>query len=152
MSFSSLNVPNPIAAQFLHPAGPARLYLGRCADRAPCSCGRETGRNSGALLIDRAHLNPPSNSGMTLGLSLSPSSRVGVTLKVTGNQQDLFICIFRGSCKKKGLSKMERILIKKEAYQVQLGEQMRQGLLAGAQGTHRQLHYVGVPWAIFRQL
>lgn len=88
MSFSSLNVPNLIAAQLLHPAGPARLYLDRCADRAPCSCGRETGRNSGALLIDRAHLNPPSNSGMTLGLSLSPSSRVGATLKVTGNQQD----------------------------------------------------------------
>lgn len=101
MSFSSLNVPNQIPVQLLHPAGPARLYLDRCADRSLCSCGRETGRYSGALLIDRAHLNPPSNSGTTLGLSLSPSSRVGATLKVTGNQQDLFICIFMGSCKKK---------------------------------------------------
>lgn len=113
MSFSSLNVPNQIAVQLLHPAGPARLYLDRCADRAPCSCGRETGRYSGALLIDRTHLNPPSNSGMTLGRSLSSSSRVGATLKVTGNQQDLFICIFMGSCKRKSLSKMENVLIKR---------------------------------------
>lgn len=100
MSFSSLNVPNQIPVQLLHPAGPARLYLDRCADRAPCSSGRETGRYSGALLIDRTHLNPPSNSSMTLGLSLSSSSGIGATLKVTGNQQDLFICIFMGSCKK----------------------------------------------------
>lgn len=101
MSFSSLNGPNQIPVQLLHPAGPAQLYLDRCADRSLCSCGRETGSYSGALLIDRAHLNPPSNSGVTLGLSLSPSSCVEATLKVTESARFIYLYIYRKLQKKR---------------------------------------------------